>query len=341
MDLLSMVMEARKKQPAPPRGNVITDEPTEDERVNDYMDDGEDEGDENDATPDDVDYGTDDGDIISDEPADGDDDDVDYGAEDPYAEPETAPNDPDAGGQGEGDRPEDAGPDDPGAEGENPPAGGPAEGEEGQGGNVISDQPGNDQGGGTDYGEGMPGGEDEGDQAPPQEQQEGNPNQGQQPPQEGEEAPPAEGEQPPEGEEGQEGNGDEAPPEGEENPEADGPSVDEPAEKNEAREVANMVLLLRAFNRLHSDIRKFSKRVADAKHRSILASVVYKQVINNLNELRDMVYKYILLSFDSSTYDENRYNYEYFIEIMDWNLSMIEKINEITKSAEEGKKDKK
>jgi hypothetical protein len=172
-------------------------------------------------------------------------------------------------------------------------------------------------------------------------------------PQEGDQPPPAEGEggeqqPPPEG--GEEG----APPEGEgADPNADpnapsegepagpdGPNVEEPEDKSEARNVANDILLLRSFNRLHSDIRKFSKRVADSKHQSMLASVTYKQVIANLEELRDMVYKYILLSYDSSTYDQNKFNYEYFIEIMHWNLAMLEKVNEIVEKAESKKKSK-
>jgi hypothetical protein len=104
--------------------------------------------------------------------------------------------------------------------------------------------------------------------------------------------------------------------------------------------MANNILLLRSFNRLHLNIRKFSKRVAEAKHQSILGSVTYRQVVANLNELRDMVYKYILLSYDSSTYDENLANYYYFIEIMDWNLAMLEKVNDIVDKVNEKKKDK-
>jgi hypothetical protein len=186
----------------------------------------------------------------------------------------------------------------------------------------------------------MPEGEGQDQQQPPEEGGEQQPPQGQ----EGEQAPPQEGGEeegaPPE--EGQEDPNDpNAAAEGGEGEQpAEGPNVDEPEKNSESRKMANNILLLRSFNRSHLNIRKFAKRVAEAKHQSILGSVTYRQVVANLNELRDMVYKYILLSYDSSTYDENLANYYYFIEIMDWNLAMLEKVNDIVDKVNEKKKDK-
>jgi hypothetical protein len=337
MDLLSMVMEARKKtNKRNDTGINITDEPDENEEVNDYTDTGEDE--DIDATPDDYGNENAEGDVISDEAED--DQDTDYSEGDPFDTPENSSENPEAGS---GDTPEQ--PDDVGTPQDNQPA---EDAGAGQGGVTISDQAPdeaapdqqNPDGGGTDYGEGMPEGEEDGNAPAP----EG----------EGGEQPPAEGEnpegQPPEGGEegappeegGGEGEDPNAPPEGEgaEEQGPEGPNVDEPEKNGESRTIANNILLLRSYNRLHADIRKFARKVADAKHQSILGSVTYRQVVANLNELRDMVYKYILLSYDSSTYDENLANYYYFIEIMQWNLDMLEKVNEIVAKATEKKKDK-
>ena len=334
MDLLSMVMEARKKRPKE-TGINISDEPTEDEEFNDYTDTGED--DDTDATPDEY---ADGGDVISDEPAD-EDEAVDYGE----GGPETDDRDPEAEGgnpEGEPDVPPDGAPDQAPPETDQAP---PPEVNQG-GGITISDQdPGGNQGpaeGGTDYGEGAPEGETGAEPGPDNQAQTNDPNalppqdvsagDNGQPPPEG-----AEGEDvPPEGEQNPNAPPEEGAPEGE-TPEDDGPNVDEPEKNTESREMANNILLLRSFNRLHGNIRKFIKRVADAKHQSILGSVTYKQVVSNLNELRDMVYKYILLSYDSSTYDENLNNYYYFIEIMHWNLAMLDKVNEIVEKANKNK----
>ena len=331
MDLLSMVMEARKKRSNQrDEGITISDAPTEDEEMNDYTDDGEDDAE--DATPDD--YGDERGDVISDEAPDEGDEANDYSEGDPYASDDDIPDDNEAGPGNQDEQGADVPP-----EGEDTPdANAGAE----DGSVTISDQapegqdPQQQDAGGTDYGEGMPEGEGQDQQQPPEEGGEQQPPQGQ----EGEQAPPQEGgeeEAPPE--EGQEDPN--APAEGGEGEQPDdGPNVDEPEKNSESRKMANNILLLRSFNRLHLNIRKFAKRVAEAKHQSILGSVTYRQVVANLNELRDMVYKYILLSYDSSTYDENLANYYYFIEIMDWNLAMLEKVNDIVDKANEKKKDK-
>lgn len=332
MDLLSMVMEARKKRSNQREDNGIniSDAPTDDEEYNDYTDDGEGD-DAEDATPDN--YG-DEGDVISDEAPDEGDEANDYSEGDPYASDEDIPDNDEAEPANQDEQPADIPP-----EAQDTPPGN-AGGEDGS--VTISDQAPEGQdaqqqdAGGTDYGEGMPEGEGQDQQQPPEEGGEQQPPQGQ----EGGQAPPQEG-----GEEG-------APPEeGQEDPNtpaeggegerpAEGPNVDEPEKNSESRKMANNILLLRSFNRLHLNIRKFAKRVAEAKHQSILGSVTYRQVVANLNELRDMVYKYILLSYDSSTYDENLANYYYFIEIMDWNLAMLEKVNDIVDKVNEKKKDK-
>ena len=313
-----MVMEARKKKTTNRNTDiVISDEPAEDEELADYT--GEDPGeDEQDATPEDYN----DDNVISDEPEE--DEAVDYGEGDP-GDMDEVDTDGDPNPEGEDDVPDNENPDTPPPEEAPENEGAPVD-QGGGGGVTVSDQePAEDENadaGGTDYGEGAP-------EAPGQEQQ-GQPNQ-----QEGETPPGGEegGEQPPEGE-----GGEQPPPEGEEGAEGevsddDGPAVDEPEKNAESRNVANNILLLRSFNRLHGDIRKFIKRVSNAKHQSVLGSVTYKQVVENLNQLRDMVYKYILLSYDSSTYDENLNNYYYFIEIMHWNLAMLEKVNEIVDKA--------
>ena len=79
------------------------------------------------------------------------------------------------------------------------------------------------------------------------------------------------------------------------------------------------------------------KKISESRKNSLLASVTFKQVRDNLDKLSMLVYKYIVISFDSSSYEINLYNYNYFFEIMNLNLEMIRKVKEVEEKSNKNK----
>lgn len=175
------------------------------------------------------------------------------------------------------------------------------------GDNPPDDAAGDDQGA-TDYGEGAPdeggGGEEGGNDATVDAT--------------GEDAPPDDGT-------GGEGDG----PPGTEGGDDRAEGVDESQEDETSRKNANNILLLRNFIRLHKEIRLIIKKVTESRKKSLLATVTYRQVCKNLNELREILYKYILLEYDNSSYDENLFMFNYILETLKYNYDMLNKVKEV------------
>ena len=109
---------------------------------------------------------------------------------------------------------------------------------------------------------------------------------------------------------------------------ADPVNMDEVDKKNAT------IILLRNFISLYKTILSFKQKVSEAKKESVLASVTFSQVQDNLIRLASMVYKYIVMYYDNNNHEMNLYNYNYFKEIMRLNLEMLRKVVEA--SGEDG-----
>lgn len=307
-----LVTEARGDKKPPAGGVTVSDKPDDDENASvDYgADIPEDDAGGNNPPGDDGGGGI----TVSDQPAAGGD---------------TQATGPEQGTDYGADMPtDDAGGDDAGGGGD-------------QGGGItVSDQP--DDGNadtGTDYGADAPTGDEGGDQPPDEGDVQGDAADagGDNPPPEGGGDAGTEGDAPPE--EGEEG-ADDGSVDGAEGTEDSGISedgnadgVDESEEDSTTRKNAQNILLLRSFIRLHKEIRLIIKRISESRKRSLLATVTYKQVTRNLHELREIVYKYILLEYDGSTYSENLYHFNYFLEILEFNYQMLNKVKEVQNKA--------
>lgn len=95
------------------------------------------------------------------------------------------------------------------------------------------------------------------------------------------------------------------------------------------RKQLSALLLRKSFIRLHAMIGNTISKINEARKNSLLATVTYNQAKENLVNLQNLVFKYITLSFDNSPPDINTYNFNYFMEIFNWNIEMIEKVHKI------------
>jgi hypothetical protein len=93
------------------------------------------------------------------------------------------------------------------------------------------------------------------------------------------------------------------------------------------------VLLLKSFIRLYGMIGSTIKKINESRKNSLLSTVTYNQAKKNLIDLEQLVFKYITLTYDSSPPDMNSYNFNYFMEIFNWNIEMIEKVHKIEEKA--------
>lgn len=313
MDLMAMVMEARKGASS---GITVSADPKKDKDIqaNDYTGD-EDTGGGNDAT---------------DTPPE-DTDSTDYSAGVPEVDDNSDGKETNDEVQQDGDDiPEDSTDYSAGAPEPDKDTGG--EGEE----TPSDDQGQQDEDTGTDYSEGAPGTETEGEEGegPPADAEQGDTGGAEG----GEEAPPEEGE----GVEGESGDGTD--PAGEE-PVADTTGADDAGltdqKFDDANKASSKVFLLRNYIKLLRVISRFSKKLSESRKSSLLATATYSQVSQNLTETKELLYKYILHSFDAASYDLNLYNYNLFFEILQWNVEMIRKVNDIEDKTKEDRQKKK
>ena len=301
-DLLAeMVMEAegRRRNAPPARGVNIGPAEDDEEAPVDYGGDIPDSDEGQDAPP---------------PQGGGEEEPVDYGADIP---------DPDAG-------------EDPPADVDNVGDGGaplsnPNPG--GGGGGAAPEDAGQDPDAPTDYGEGAPDPDDGGGAPPPQGG--GDPND---PAAGGEEGQPQvdENGNPIDPNQAQGAEGDpnaaaqqqgEDPNQQQVDPESAEAAPDQEAEgMTPAEQTANSILLLRNYIKLHREIRHQIVRIQESRRESLLASVTYDQVIQNLTNIKDMVHKYILLIFDNAPYEENLFNFDNTIEMVQWNIEMLKKV---------------
>lgn len=304
MDLMAIVMEARKGASS---GITVSADPKKDKDIqaNDYTGEEVDDG-GNDTTDTDQE----------------DTDATDYSAGTPEV---------DEGGRDTSSGNEPTGDDDTGTDyGEGAPEPDEPTGDEG-GDQSAADQGENDAG--TDYSEGAPepGGDGEEDAAGGQDETEGADTET------GNEATPEEGS---EGANDAGEAGTEEPAEGEDvtatTGEEDAGLVDQ--KFDDANKASAKVFLLRNYIKLLRVISRFSKKLSESRKSSLLSTATCSQVAQNLSETKDILYKYILHSYDAASYELNLYNYNLFFEILQWNVEMIRKVNDIEERTKEAKK---
>ena len=96
-----------------------------------------------------------------------------------------------------------------------------------------------------------------------------------------------------------------------------------------------IVALLRSYISLYNLINRTIRKLGESRKNSVLASVTYNQVKSNLYTLADMIFKYIILEFDGTPHEINVYNFNYMLEIFNWNVEMLETVDRIQKKAME------
>lgn len=120
---------------------------------------------------------------------------------------------------------------------------------------------------------------------------------------------------------------------------------EDPAKLSQADKENNIIILRRSYILLYQEIDRFIKRIADANKTNLLAILTYAQVKENLTNMRQYVYNYILFYYDKTEYDINYFNYKYFMQILYTNREMLikmqeynDKVSEDNKSSHKSKK---
>ena len=117
---------------------------------------------------------------------------------------------------------------------------------------------------------------------------------------------------------------------------------EDPAKISQTDKANNIIILRRSYILLYQEIDRFIKRIADASKTNLLSILTYAQVKENLTNMKQYVYNYIIFYYDKTEYDINYFNYKYFMQILYTNREMLIKMKEFNdKNVEDTKKSSK
>ena len=89
-------------------------------------------------------------------------------------------------------------------------------------------------------------------------------------------------------------------------------------------------LLLDQMTRLYNAVKGYADRTSHIENGNLLFSSITDTVTRNFNQLRDLIYKYIVFYYDKMSYEYNLYSYNYFIEICKVNIELLGKVTQDT-----------
>ena len=89
-------------------------------------------------------------------------------------------------------------------------------------------------------------------------------------------------------------------------------------------------LLLDQMTRLYNAVKGYADRTNRVDNGNMLFSSITETVTRNFNQLRDLIYKYLVFYFDKMSYEYNLYSYNYFIEICKVNIELLGKVSHST-----------
>ena len=89
-------------------------------------------------------------------------------------------------------------------------------------------------------------------------------------------------------------------------------------------------LLLDQMTRLYNAVKGYADRTSHIENGNLLFSSITDTVTRNFNQLRDLIYKYIVFYYDKMSYEYNLYSYNYFIEICKVNIELLGKVTRDT-----------
>ena len=90
----------------------------------------------------------------------------------------------------------------------------------------------------------------------------------------------------------------------------------------------NDIILRDNYVNMYDNVTDFIRSIDNAEKTSVISSVTYSQVKQNLVKLREFILQYILMYYDNTEPDMNLYNYNYILQIMRINLEMIKKMKD-------------
>ena len=84
------------------------------------------------------------------------------------------------------------------------------------------------------------------------------------------------------------------------------------------------------MTRLYNAVKGYADRTSHIENGNLLFSSITDTVTRNFNQLRDLIYKYIVFYYDKMSYEYNLYSYNYFIEICKVNIELLGKVTQDT-----------
>jgi hypothetical protein len=104
---------------------------------------------------------------------------------------------------------------------------------------------------------------------------------------------------------------------------------DDPDAQKKEQDRLQSYKLISSFEKLYSSVSLNIIKLNTYLNDDIIINKIVVQVKKNLLNLEALLYQYITLKFNKSTYVQNLYTFNYFIEVYKINVGMLKKISEI------------